>query len=73
MYTIIGYDKDNDVFEEYGDYEVLYNANEKAKELMSLLIEDELKRDNGEPIDWIEIYWNWNKNDEEMIWASYEE
>lgn len=72
MYTIIGYDKDNDVFIEYGNFEVLHYAMEKAKELKKLLDKDELKRENGEPIDWVEVYWNYNGADEEMIWASYE-
>jgi hypothetical protein len=72
MYTIIGYDKDNDVFVEYGEFEVLHYAMRKANELKKLLDKEELKRENGEPIDWIEIYWNYNKTDEEMTWASYD-
>lgn len=72
MYTIIGYDKDNDVFVEYGEFEVLHYAMVKANELKKLLDKEELKRENGEPIDWIEVYWNYNKADEEMTWASYE-
>lgn len=72
MYTILGYDKDNDVFVEYGEFEVLHYATEKAKELKKLLDKDELKRENGDPIDWVEIYWNYNGADEEIIWASYD-
>lgn len=73
MYSVIGYDKDNSVFEEYGDYEFLAYAIIRAKELSELLKKGELRReDNNEPIDWIEVYWNWNKNDEEFIWGSYD-
>lgn len=75
-YSIIGYDKDNDVFINYGKFEVLANAMDKAKELVELLNANELKRvcsdGTEEPIDWIEVYWNWNEDDEQMVWGSYD-
>lgn len=71
-YSVIGYDKDNDVFICYGEYETLEYAVEEAKNLFELVEKNELRReDNGEPIDWIEVYWNWNKDDEKILWGSY--
>ena len=71
-YSVIGYDKDNDVFISYGKCETLEYAIEKAKNLFELVEKNELRReDNGEPIDWIEVYWNWNKDDEKILWGSY--
>ena len=26
-----------------------------------------------EPMDWIEVYWNWNEDDEQIIWGSYDD
>lgn len=71
-YSVIGYDKDSDVFISYGKYETLEYAVEEAKNLFELVEKNELRRkDNGEPIDWIEVYWNWNKDDEKILWGSY--
>lgn len=71
-YSVIGYDKDNDVFICYDKCETFELAVDKAKQLILLVEKDELKReDNGEPIDWIEVYWNWNKDDEKLLWGSY--
>lgn len=85
-YSVIGYDKDNDIFVCYEKFEVLANAvdkaNEvlanavnKAKELTKQIENGELKRKcsdgTEESIDWIEVYWNWNKDDEQIIWGSY--
>ena len=68
MYTVVGYDKDNDVYKEYGEYSSLLNACRRASELRNLIEGGELRRkDNGEPIDWIEIYENWNGPDEYRI------
>ena len=77
MYTVVGYDKDNDAFVCYGNFEVLAKAVDKAKELAKQIECGTLKRrcsdGTEEPIDWIEVYWNWNKDDEDMIWASYDD
>ena len=68
MYKVVGYDKDNDVYEEYGEYTSLWGANTRANELRELIENGELRRkDNGEPIDWIEIYENWNGPDEYRV------
>lgn len=68
MYTVVGYDKDNDVYIEYGEYSTLWFAYQHANELSKMVENDELRRrDNGEPIDWIEIYENWNGPDEYRI------
>lgn len=71
-YTVIGYDKDNDVFVTYAQADVLADAMVTAKALKVMLEKDELKRENGEPIDWLEVYWDYNGPDEKMVWASYE-
>lgn len=68
MYTVVGYDKDNDVYIEYGDYSVIQSAYMRAEELNDMIERGELKRkDSGEPIDWVEIYENWNLPDEYRI------
>lgn len=68
MYTVVGYDKDNDAYIEYGEYSVIQSAYMRAKELSEMIDHGELRRkDNGEPIDWIEIYANWNLPDEYKI------
>lgn len=76
-YSVIGYDKNNDVFINYGEFEVLAKAVEKAKELSKQIDCGELKRKcsdgTEEPMDWIEVYWNWNGDDEEIIWGSYDD
>ena len=68
MYAVVGYDKDNDVYVEYGEYSVIQSAYQRAEELQKMIDSGELRRkDNGEPIDWIEIYGNWNLPDEHKI------
>ena len=71
MYTVVGYDKDNDVYVEYGTYEKLGHARARMEELEPYLVRDELRRENGEPIDWLEIYQHWNWDGEEKICGSY--
>jgi hypothetical protein len=70
-YCVLGYDKDNSVFENYGNIKELDEAISKAKELTVKCRADELRRLNGEPIDWIEVVdaRNWEK----IYWSSYEE
>lgn len=76
-YSVIAYDKDNDVFICYGKYVEKFEAMERARELKKLLDKGELKRicSDGieEPMDWIEVYWNWNKDDERIVWGSYKD
>jgi hypothetical protein len=77
LYTVVGYDKDNDVYEKYGEYTVPYFALIKASEMTGLMNRGELKRkcSDGtmEPIDWIEIYKNMDTSDEEKVWSSYDQ
>lgn len=71
-YSVIGYDKDSDVFIHFCKCETLELAIEKAKKLLKFIEKDELKReDNEESIDWIEVYWNWDKDDEKLLWRAY--
>jgi hypothetical protein len=70
-YCVLGYDKDNSVFENYGNIKELDKAISKAKELTVKCKADELRRLNGEPIDWIEVVDA--KNWDVIYWASYEE
>ncbi len=71
FYTVVGYDKDNDVYVEYGDYHRQIEAEHHARELADLVYRDKLRRENGEPIDWIEIV---QTDDWDVVyWVSYEE
>lgn len=68
MYTVVGYDKDNDVYIKYATYSVEIFAYMKADELFSEVKRGDLRRkDNGEPIDWIIIYENYGDPDEKVI------
>lgn len=70
MYTVIGYDKDNDVYVKYAEYSVEWFAIMKARELADMVKQGELRReDNGEPIDWIEVYENYNETDEKKLYV----
>ena len=73
-YTIVAYDKDNDVYEVLDDgYSLSLEAEQKARELLPLLLADKLRRaDNGEPFDWLEIYHDWGGEEETVVWASYD-
>ena len=71
MFAIIGYDKDGDIYEEYGYRNNASEAIEIAKNLTKKMLDGDLKTAKGEPIDWIAVYENW-ENDEKKIWASYE-
>lgn len=74
-YSVIAYDKDNDIFICYGKYAEKLEVINKAKELKKLLDKGELKRicsdGTKEPMDWLEVYCNWNEDDERIIWGSY--
>ena len=74
-YSVIGYDKDNDIFVCYEKCENKATAITKAEKLARKVSKGELKRKcsdgSEEPIDWIEVYWNWNEDDERIIWGSY--
>lgn len=70
-YTVVGYDKDGDVYVPYESFRKFDNAVEKARELAKLVKNDELKRENGEPIDWIQIYEKWGTPLETLILGSY--
>lgn len=70
-YTVVGYDKDNDVYVVYDSFRKFDDAVEKGRELGKLVKEDKLRRENGEPIDWIQVYANWNTIDETAVWGSF--
>lgn len=70
-YTVVGYDKDNDVYVPYVSYKKFEDALIKGKELAELVKKDKLIRENGEPIDWIQIYEHWNTDLEAVVWGSY--
>ena len=74
-YVVIGYDKDNDVYVCYGEFIYEKMAKQEAEELTVCMKRGLLKRECSdgtmEPIDWIEVYKNWNKDDEQVVWASY--
>lgn len=53
MYTVDGYDKDNDVYTEYWKGEDLEKAKEIATILDNIAMHDGLIRWSGELIDWV--------------------
>lgn len=68
-YTVVGYDKDNDVYVEYDEVFNLNDAASIAQKLIDFVKNGELRREEtGEPIDSIEIYKNWGEENEERIW-----
>lgn len=74
MYTIVGYDKDNDVYEVLDDdYLLSLEAEMEARELAKRASAGDLRRENGEPFDWIEIFYDYHGNQPTMVWASWEE
>ena len=71
-YTIVGYDKDNDVYFVLDDgYTLSIEAELEAKQLVKLMEKSELCGENGEPIDWIEIYHDYGGDNEDVVWTSY--
>ena len=69
-YSLVGYDKDNDL------YEVLYSSTnydelfEKTSVLIELCEKDKLFSSEGEPFDWLEIL---DSNNYDVVyWTSYE-
>lgn len=75
-YTIVGYDKENDVFVECDSSLYSDKAITTAKEYADMIENGELRwpgTDEGEPIDWISVYKGWATEDEEKIWTSYKE
>lgn len=72
MYTVVGYEKDGDV------YTVLESgitnkeqAITVAEEKALLLRAGKLRReDNGEPMDWIEVYYDFGGKHELRVWIS---
>lgn len=71
MYAVVGYDKDNDDYVEYGKYSVFNKAKKRAEELLPYLNKDILLGNHNEPVDWLEVYWNWDGPEEEVVWSSY--
>lgn len=73
-YTIVGYDKDNDVYEVLDDgYSLSLEAEIEARKLVLALSAGQLRRKNGEPLDWIEIYHDYGGEEETMVWTSYDD
>lgn len=74
-YSVIGYDKDNDVYVHYGKHEKIVGAILDAKALTKQVIQGQLRREcsdgSSEPIDCIEVYKNWDGTDEQIVWSSY--
>lgn len=67
FFTVVGYNKENNTYIEYEDFELSIEAEMYARELKKML-------DNGEismPIDWIEVVQT--DNYDVVYWLSYEE
>ena len=75
-YALVGYDKDNDVYEVIEEHDDLEYLKLKGKDVAEIQKEtDSFRRnDNGEPFDWFEIVnGNDTKYPDVYYWASYEE
>ena len=71
QYTVVGYDKDNDNHSIFYHNLTYAHAVAMAKWLGNLVKQGKLARkDNNEPIDWIEIYEDWNLDTEKRVWVS---
>lgn len=71
MYSVIGYEKDNDIHVLLADgYEFREAAIAEAKRMLPSLQKDELRSVNEEPIDWIEVYRDYGGENESLIWVS---
>ena len=67
FFTVVGYNKENNAYIEYEDFELSIEAEMYARELKKML-------DSGEPnmpIDWIEVVQT--DNYDVVYWVSYEE
>jgi hypothetical protein len=67
FFTVVGYNKENNAYIEYDDFELSIEAEMYAKELNKML-------DNGElnmPVDWFEVVQT--DNYDVVYWLSYEE
>ena len=70
QFAVVGYDKDNDVYEVFYQNLTYSHAVSMAKWLDNLLVQGKLRRkDNHEPIDWIEVYEGWNSDAEKRVWG----
>lgn len=67
MYTVVGYDKDNDVYAVCGRYSDEYTAFNEARRFSDMVNRGELHTANGEPVDWMEVYLNWNEPNEKRV------
>lgn len=74
-FSVIGYDKDYDVYVCYGCFQKEEDAVSCARRLNGSLLEGKLFRicsdGTKEPIDWIEVYKNMDKENEQIVWRSY--
>lgn len=73
-YSVIAYDKDGDVCDAISQSDDKDAAIRYAEIMTKEMESGKLRRkDNNEPYDWIEVYENWGKQEEELVWASYEQ
>jgi len=68
IYSVIGYEKDEDVYIEYTLHKSYDEASSKAKKLGELVKEGKLIRpDNGELLDWVQVYKYWGTDAEQLV------
>lgn len=72
-YALVGYDKDNDVYEVIETHEDLEYLKLKGNDIAEIQRETDSFRvnGNGEPFDWFEIVQN--DNYDVVYWVSYKE
>lgn len=72
-YSIVAYDKDGDVYDVLATVSNETMATKFVEVYKKDLSKGRLKReDNKEPYDWLEVYKDFNKDNEEIVWTSYE-
>lgn len=61
MYHFMGYNKDRDIYNELVTFDDVRMADTHIEIYKTMLCNDELKDETGEPYDWIEV---WNDEDD---------
>lgn len=64
MYHFIGYNKDRDVYNELAVFDDVKMADAHIGTYKTMLHNDELKDETGEPYDWIKV---WNDEDDNGV------
>lgn len=64
MYHFMGYNKDRDIYNELTAFDDMKMADAHIGTYQTMLCNDELKDEVGEPYDWVEV---WNDEDDNGV------